>query len=68
MKYEFDAFVGDFTGKDTFISPSVVSLSRAIADASNIYDCDEYVKFIIPIEDIVLWNGKRVHVTVETVE
>lgn len=77
MKYEFDAFVCDFTGKDTFINPYIAAhdifvnphaLSRAIVDASNIFDCDEYVKFIIPIEDIVQWNGKKVRVTIETVE
>lgn len=61
MTHEFEAFVDDFTGKDVGFH----HVSYVIVDATSIQDNDEYVKFVVPIEDIVQWNGKKVRVTIE---
>lgn len=61
MKHEFEAIVDDFTSKYLGFVPPV----GVIVNADGIRDDDEYVKFVVPIEDMVQWNGKRVRVTIE---
>lgn len=64
MKHEFKAIVTEFNSKNSpvyFVSPSHV-----IFEASSLQDDDEFVKFVVPIEDIVEWNSKKIRVTIET--
>lgn len=61
MKHEFEAIVDDFTSKYLGLVPPI----GVIVNADGIQDNDEYVKFVVPIEEMVQWNGKRVRVTIE---
>lgn len=64
MKHDFEAIVDDFTSKYFgFVPP--IGVLYAIVGATGIQDDDEYVKFVVPIEEMVQWNGKRVRVTIE---
>lgn len=65
MKHEFEAIVTEFDSKNWgFIPP--IPLTHVVFEANNIQDDDEFVKFVVPIEDIVEWNGKKIRVTIET--
>lgn len=61
MKHDFEAIVDDFTSKYIGFVPPI----RVIVNADGIQDNDEYVKFVVPIEEMVQWNGKKVRVTIE---
>lgn len=64
MKHDFEAIVDDFTSKYIgFVPP--FGVSYVIVSATGIQDNDECVKFVVPIEEMVQWNGKRVRVTIE---
>lgn len=64
MRHEFEAIVDDFTSKYFSFVPSI-GVSYVIVSATGIQDDDEYVKFVVSIEEMVQWNGKRVRVTIE---
>lgn len=67
MKHEFEAVIYDFSSKRLPIYPSTSS-SYAIMEADNLWDDDEYVKFVVPLNNLIQWNGKKIRVTIETVE
>lgn len=67
MRHEFEAVISDFSSKG-MLSYLPVSLSGVIMEADSLQDDDEYVKFVVPLNNLVQWNGKKIRVTVETIE
>lgn len=60
MKHEFEAAVCACFNKSLF------SIPYAIIEACGIQSDDEFVKFVVPADNIVQWNGQKIRVTIET--
>lgn len=60
MKHEFEAAVCACFNKSLF------SIPYAIIEACGVQGDDEFVKFVVPTDNIVQWNGQKIRVTIET--